>query len=151
MAAINLCLTRSTDLCGDLLVRLGVPVLDDYLRFVAARARPNTVLATAYDLAVFFRVVSKPPVEVTSADVLGFITAQRTGSDGRQLCVVADGGGLSARTVRRRLSSVSGLFGYLQSGTSGVADSAGTSASAARGAAGAHATDLAADPGTAGG
>lgn len=113
MAAINPCLTRSTDLCGDLLVRLGVPVLDDYLRFVAARARPNTVLATAYDLAVFFRVVSKPPVEVTSADVLGFITAQRTGSDGRQLCVVADGGGLSARTVRRRLSSVSGLFGYL--------------------------------------
>jgi hypothetical protein len=83
-----------------------LPVLDDYLQFVAARARPNTVVATAYDLAVFFRVVSKPPVEVTSADVLGFITAQRIGSDGHQLCVVTDGVGLSARMVRRRLCSV---------------------------------------------
>jgi site-specific recombinase XerD len=90
-----------------------VPVLDDYLRFVAARARPNTVLATAYDLAVFFRVVHVPPAEVTSADVLRFITAQRTGSDGHGLRVVTDGAGLSARTVRRRLSSVSGLFAYL--------------------------------------
>ena len=56
-AAIDPCLIRSTNAHGELLVRLGVPVLDDYLRFVAARARPNTVLATAYDLAVFFRVV----------------------------------------------------------------------------------------------
>ncbi|MGH3934265.1 MAG: tyrosine-type recombinase/integrase [Pseudonocardiaceae bacterium] len=71
------------------------------------------MLATAYDLVVFFRVVSRPPVEVTSADVLGFITAQRTGSDGRGLCAVAEGVGLSARTVRRRLSGVSGLFAYL--------------------------------------
>jgi hypothetical protein len=113
MAAIDPCLIRSTNACGELLVRLGVPVLDDYLRFVAARARPNTVLATAYDLAVFFRVVRTPPAEVTSADVLRFITAQRTGSDGFGLRVVADGVGLSARTVRRRLSSVSGLFAYL--------------------------------------
>jgi integrase len=58
-------------------------------------------------------VVRKPPAEVTSSDVLGFITAQRTGSDGRGLSVVAEGVGLSARTVRRRLSSVSGLFAYL--------------------------------------
>jgi hypothetical protein len=40
--------------CGEVLVCLGVPVLGDYLQFVAARARPNTVLATAYDLVVFF-------------------------------------------------------------------------------------------------
>jgi integrase/recombinase XerD len=113
MAAVTPCLSRSTNSCGEVLVRVGVPVLDDYLRFVAARARPNTVLATAYDLVVFFRVVSRAPVEVTSADVLGFITAQRTGSDGRGLRVVAEGVGLSARTVRRRLSSVSGLFAYL--------------------------------------
>jgi integrase/recombinase XerD len=111
MAAINPCLIRSTNACGELLVRLGVPVLDDYLQFVAARARPNTVLATAYDLAVFFRVVRTPPAEVTSADVLRFITAQRTNSDGRELRVVTDGAGLSARTVR--VSSVSGLFAYL--------------------------------------
>jgi site-specific recombinase XerD len=113
MAAITPCLSRSTNAHGELLVGLGVPVLDDYLRFVAARARPNTVLATAYDLAVFFRVVRTPPAEVTSADVLRFITAQRTGSDGFGLRVVADGVGLSARTVRRGLSSVSGLFAYL--------------------------------------
>jgi hypothetical protein len=54
MAAVNPCLSRSTNSCGEVLVRLGVPVLDDYLRFVAARARPNTVLATPYDLVVFF-------------------------------------------------------------------------------------------------
>ena len=77
------------------------------------RVRPNTVLAVAYDLLVFFRQVGKPPVEVTSADVFGFIGAQRTGFDGLGLRVVVDGVGLSARTVRRRLSSVSGLFGYL--------------------------------------
>jgi integrase/recombinase XerD len=113
MAAITPCLSRSINACGELLVHVGVPVLDEYLRFVAARARPNTVLATAYDLAVFFRVVRVAPAEVSSAEVLRFITAQRTGSDGRGLRVVTDGAGLSARTVRRRLSSVSGLFAYL--------------------------------------
>jgi integrase/recombinase XerD len=55
-------------------VCLGVPVLDDNLRFVEARARLNTVLATTYDLVVFFREVGKPPGEVTSVDVLAFIS-----------------------------------------------------------------------------
>jgi hypothetical protein len=58
-------------------IRLGHPLLDDYLRFVGARARTNTWLATAYDLKVFFSVVDKDPGAVTSADVLGFIEAQR--------------------------------------------------------------------------
>ena len=40
-------------------VGLGDPLVDDYLEFVAARCRPNTVLATAYDLKVFFSVVGK--------------------------------------------------------------------------------------------
>jgi hypothetical protein len=31
-------------------------LIDQYLRFVAARSRPNKVLATAYDLKVFFSV-----------------------------------------------------------------------------------------------
>jgi hypothetical protein len=31
-------------------------LIDEYLRFVAARSRPNMVLATAYDLKVFFSV-----------------------------------------------------------------------------------------------
>lgn len=38
-------------------VRLGHRLVDDYLEFLAARARPNTVLAYAFDLKVFFGVV----------------------------------------------------------------------------------------------
>jgi site-specific recombinase XerD len=91
-----------------------VPVLDRYLEFVATRSRPNTVLAVAYDLRVFFAVVGKPPRAVRPADVLAFVTAQRTGGTlERPLQVVHDDGGVSARTVRRRLSSVSGLFAFL--------------------------------------
>jgi peptidoglycan hydrolase-like protein with peptidoglycan-binding domain len=61
---------------------LDVPLLDDYLIFLAGRCRPNTVLATAYDLKVFFTVVGKEPADVVAADVLSFVTAQRTGLPG---------------------------------------------------------------------
>jgi site-specific recombinase XerD len=113
MAVVDPCLVSSGGVARGPLVGLGVPLLDEYLEFVAGRCRPNTVLATAFDLKVFFSVVGKPPLEVTVADVLGFITAQRTGGDGRQLRSVGADTGVSSRTVRRRLSSVSGLFGYL--------------------------------------
>jgi integrase/recombinase XerD len=63
-------------------VRLDVPLLDDYLIFLSGRCRPNTVLATAYDLKVFFTVVGKEPQDVAAADVLAFMTAQRTGQAG---------------------------------------------------------------------
>jgi hypothetical protein len=53
----DLCLIRSDDPVGEPAVRLGVPVLDEYLAFVAGRCRPNTVLAVAYDLQVFSRTV----------------------------------------------------------------------------------------------
>jgi integrase/recombinase XerD len=112
VAVVDPCLVRSVDAGGQPVVRLGVPVLDAYLDFVAGRCRPNTVLATAYDLKVFFAVVGKAPAEVTGGDVLGFITAQRSGGRGR-LQLAGDLDGVSARSVRRRLSSVSGLFGYL--------------------------------------
>jgi hypothetical protein len=50
---------------------------------------------------------------VRAADVLTFVTAQRSGGPaGRPLRLVGDGGGVSARTVRRRLPSVSGLFAF---------------------------------------
>jgi site-specific recombinase XerD len=95
-----------------------MPLVDDYLEFLAGRCRPNTVLAAAYDLRVFFRVVGKPPAAVCPADVLAFITAQRTGRAGGQLVqpVVAtqEPGGLAMSTVARRLSIVSGFFAYLQ-------------------------------------
>jgi site-specific recombinase XerD len=104
---------RSQNAAGDLVVRLGVPLLDEYLEFVAGRCRPNTVLAVAYDLKVFFTVVKKTPRRVRAVDVLEFITAQRTGGEGRLQVAGPGAGGLSARTVRRRLSSVSGLYGFL--------------------------------------
>jgi len=50
---------RSRDGSGDLVVRFGVALLDAYLEFLAVRSRPNTVVAVAYDLKVFFAVVGK--------------------------------------------------------------------------------------------
>src|SRR3954447_21321984 len=116
MPLVDLCLTPSSGPGGAAGVRLGDPLLDAYLEFVAARCRPNTVLATAFDLKVFFAVVGKPPAEVTAADVLGFITAQRAGTDAAMTvaAIGEEATGVSVRTVRRRLSSASGLFAFLQ-------------------------------------
>jgi site-specific recombinase XerD len=63
---------------------------------------------------VFFSVVDKPVVEVGAQDVLGFISAQRKPRGDGRIVRLADGGsGLSSRTIKRRLSSVSGLYSYL--------------------------------------
>ena len=43
------------------------PLLDRYLTFVEARARRNTVIATASDLRVFFAVVSKEPPPILNS------------------------------------------------------------------------------------
>lgn len=110
------CLIRVQDRAGAVSVLLGHPLLDDYLEFVAARSRTNTLLAIAYDLKVFFSVVAKPPAEVTTSDVLAFIAAQRAprhGGEGKVVRLADREKGLSARTIKRRLSSVSGLYGYL--------------------------------------
>ncbi|HWO64205.1 MAG TPA: tyrosine-type recombinase/integrase [Umezawaea sp.] len=88
--------------------------MDDYLAFVGARARVNTWLATAYDLKVFFTVVGKEPAQVTAPDVFTFLKAQRAPRLGERVVRLEDGeSGLAARTIARRLSSVSGLFAYL--------------------------------------
>ena len=92
-------------------VRLGHPLVDRYLEFVAARGRANTVLAAGYDLKVFFSMVGRDPVEVTTADVLGFITAQR--GDRRVIRITDGESGMSPRTIQRRLSTLSGLFSFL--------------------------------------
>jgi integrase len=107
-------LTRSSDAAGNVIARLGLPLTDEYLVFLAGRCRPDTVLAVAYDLKVFFTAAGKPPDAVTTADVLAFMTAQRTGGRGRLQRAGEYAGGVSARTLRRRLSSVSGLFAFLQ-------------------------------------
>jgi len=44
------------------------PLLDEHLDFLAGRCRPNTVLAVAFDLKVFFTVVGKSPRQVRPAD-----------------------------------------------------------------------------------
>ena len=102
---------------------LGHPDVDDYLEFVAAKARRNTLLASAYDLKVFFTVIGKEPAAVTPRDVLGFLKDQRAPRRGVGVVRLEDGeSGLSARTVKRRLSTVSGLFSYLIArGDAGIA------------------------------
>ena len=97
--------------------RLGDPLLDDYLEFLAVRCRPNSVLAAKFDLKVFFEVVAKPVDQVQAADVLGFITAQRTGAgrlpEPAVRAVPTDTVGVCSRTIRRRLSTVGGLYAFL--------------------------------------
>ena len=93
--------------------QLGEPLLDEYLRFVAARARPNTVLAQSYDLKVFFTVVAAAPSQVSTADVLRFIEAQRKPRHGNVVRLVDRESGMAASTIKRRLATVSSLFDYL--------------------------------------
>ena len=119
VSTADLCVVRSRDRCGALVVRVGLPLADVYLEFLAGRSRPNTVLAAAYDLKVFFTVVGKPPDQVRPADVLAFITAQRTGLPGEHGVLQpvdpeGEPAGVSSSTVRRRLSVVSGFFAFLQ-------------------------------------
>jgi integrase len=117
MSVLLPCLMRSSGPAGEAVVRLGVPVVDDYLEFLAGRCRPNTVLATGYDLKVFFAVVGKAPEAVRPADVLAFSAAQRPGRSTGQVLARLDGageGGVGTSTVARRLSSISGLFAFLQ-------------------------------------
>jgi integrase/recombinase XerD len=80
---------------------------------LSARARPNTLIATAYDLQVFFAVIGKDPIAVTPRDVLVFITAQRAPRRGPRVVRLEDReSGLSARTIKRRLASISGFYEY---------------------------------------
>jgi site-specific recombinase XerD len=104
------CLVRA----GEAPPSLGHPLLDDYLRFVKARVRPNSLLAVAFDLKVFFEVTRRDPLEVTTRDVLAFVEVQRQPRQGSNVIRIDDGEqGLSGRTVKRRLSSISGLFAFL--------------------------------------
>jgi site-specific recombinase XerD len=72
------------------------------------------VLATAFDLKVFFSVIDKEPAAVTSTDVLEFIKDQRRPRRGARVVRIEDGeAGLSARTIKRRLATLAGLYEYL--------------------------------------
>jgi integrase/recombinase XerD len=105
------CLVRFVSGSGQVRYRLGERLVDRYLEFVAGRCRPNTLRAVAFDLKTFFTVVRKDPVQVTAADVFEFLAHQR---GDRTVVRLADReSGLSARTIARRLSSVSGLYACL--------------------------------------
>ena len=105
------CLVRSSSAAGEDRYVLGDPLVDAYLEFVAGRCRPNTLRAVAHDLKTFFTVIDKAPVEVVAADVFAFVADQR---GDRTVVRITDGeSGLSARTIARRLSSISGLYAYL--------------------------------------
>lgn len=105
------CLVRAQGAAGGEVIRVGHPLLDAYIELVTARARWNTVLATAFDLKVFFSVIDKDPVEVETADVLAFIKAQRQPRHGATVVRIEDGeAGLSARTIKRRLATIAGLY-----------------------------------------
>jgi integrase/recombinase XerD len=104
-------LVRSVSPSGELRYALGDPFVDRYLEFVAGRCRPNTLTATAFDLKTFFMVVGRDPAAVTAADVFEFLAAQR--GDRRVVRIADRESGLSARTIARRLSTVSGFYAYL--------------------------------------
>ena len=105
------CLVRSSTTAGEVRFELGHPLLDRYLEFVAGRTRPNTVRAVAFDLKTFFTVVDKDPAHIAAGDVFDFLAQQR---GDRTVVRMADREtGLSARTIARRLSSVSGFYAYL--------------------------------------
>ena len=84
------CLVRAS-LDDGQVPRLRHPLVDNYLQFVGARARPNTVLATAFDLKVFFTVITKDPVDVDTADVLEFIGIQCEPRRGAVVVRIEDG------------------------------------------------------------
>ena len=111
------CLVRSPEIVvgGERVhLHLGHPLLDAFLEMVADRARWNTVLATAFDLKVFFSIIATDPAAVTTADVLAFIASQRVPRRGATVVRIEDGEpGLSARTIKRRLATVAGLYEYL--------------------------------------
>ena len=86
--------------------------LDRYLEFVAGRGRPNTLRAVAFDLKAFFTVI-RERTRSRSSQLTCSSSWQHQRGD-RSVVRIADReSGLSARTIARRLSSVSGLYAYL--------------------------------------
>jgi site-specific recombinase XerD len=111
---MDLSVRQELPAAGHAVVRIGHEFADDYLTFLGGRARPNTVVATAFDLKVFLSWAQKEPSEVTARDIVNFVAAQRAPRVSAKVVRISDGGsGLSARTIARRLSSISGFFAYL--------------------------------------
>ncbi len=95
---------------------LGISEVDAYLKFLEYRCRPNTWLSYGYDLQIFLNTTTKPIREVTSMDILTFIESQRATPRLRTKAkrpALSDSG-LANRTIRRRLTTIAGLYEYLR-------------------------------------
>lgn len=90
---------------------VGVPEVDDYLKFLQYRCRPNSWISYGYDLQVFLNTIAGPVLEVTSADILAFVESQRSPKPGSKRSVIP---GLCNRTIGRRLATIAGLYEYLR-------------------------------------
>ncbi len=93
---------------------LGVSEVDAYLRFLKHRCRPNTWVSYGYDLQIFLNTVRKPVPEVTSADIFAFIQQQWDGPGHEDDRPYHTNACLSSRTVKRRLTAISGFYEYLR-------------------------------------
>jgi integrase/recombinase XerD len=92
---------------------LGMELVDEYLGFLKCRCRPNTWLNYAHDLKVFFNIVDKPVTNITPQDIFDFIQEQRYPQPTPPATEYMTTKGVCIRTVKRRLSAISGLYDYL--------------------------------------
>lgn len=96
---------------------LGVTEVDAYLKFLQYRCRPNTWISYGYDLQVFLNTLTKPIGEVTPLDILAFIEKQKATPRRFRGKIKGDAlpaSNLSNRTIKRRLTTISGLYEYLR-------------------------------------
>jgi integrase/recombinase XerD len=92
---------------------LGMELVDEYLDFLKCRCRPNTWLNYAHDLKVFFNIVGKPVANITPQDIFHFIQEQRYPQPTPPAAEYITTEGVCIRTIKRRLSAISGLYDYL--------------------------------------
>lgn len=95
---------------------LGVPEVDTYLKFLQQHCRPNTWISYGYDLQIFLNTLNKPIGEATPMDILAFIEAQRVTPRLRAKVNNSSppDSSLTNRTIKRRLTAISGLYEYLR-------------------------------------
>ena len=112
MSMVRPCLIRSVVGAELRSIRLGHPLLDDYLEFLGP-GRGRTPGGRGLRPEGVLHCGRQGAAAVITADVFAFIKAQRAPRRGPGWCGWDGEAGLSVRTVKRRLASVSGLFAYL--------------------------------------
>lgn len=92
---------------------LGLELVDEYLDFLKCRCRPNTWLNYAHDIKIFFNIVDRPVTSITPQDIFHFIQEQRYPRPEPPSDEYVTAEGVCTRTIKRRLSAISGLYDYL--------------------------------------